>query len=32
LTTKLDETTLAALDDIFPPIGKGGPSPAAWGW
>lgn len=32
LSTKLDEATLAALDDIFPPTGRGGPSPEAWAW
>jgi NDP-hexose 2,3-enoyl reductase len=24
--------TLAALEEIFPPIGKGGPAPEAWAW
>jgi NDP-hexose 2,3-enoyl reductase len=32
LTTKLEGATLAALEEIFPPIGKGGPSPEAWAW
>ena len=32
LTTDLDAATSAALEDIFPPIGKGGPSPEAWAW
>ncbi|MGH3648214.1 MAG: aldo/keto reductase [Micromonosporaceae bacterium] len=30
--TPLDESTLARLDDLFPPVGKGGPSPEAWAW
>ncbi|GAA4901259.1 NDP-hexose 2,3-enoyl reductase [Stackebrandtia albiflava] len=32
LDITLDEATLARLDEIFPPIGKGGPSPEAWAW
>ncbi|MQA26584.1 MAG: aldo/keto reductase [Micromonosporaceae bacterium] len=28
----LDEATLARLDELFPPVGKGGPSPEAWAW
>jgi NDP-hexose 2,3-enoyl reductase len=32
LTMTLDEAAPAALDDIFPPIGKGGPAPEAWAW
>ena len=24
--------TLAKLDDLFPPIGNGGPGPEAWAW
>jgi NDP-hexose 2,3-enoyl reductase len=28
----LDETALARLDELFPPVGKGGPSPEAWAW
>jgi len=32
LATKLDQPTLTALDDIFPPIGNGGPAPEAWAW
>ncbi|HLL69532.1 MAG TPA: aldo/keto reductase [Micromonosporaceae bacterium] len=28
----LDEATLARLDELFPPIGKGGPGPEAWAW
>jgi len=27
-----DADTLKALDDIFPPIGNGGPGPEAWAW
>jgi NDP-hexose C3-ketoreductase / dTDP-4-oxo-2-deoxy-alpha-D-pentos-2-ene 2,3-reductase len=29
---KLDRKTLAALDKLFPPVGKGGPGPEAWAW
>jgi NDP-hexose C3-ketoreductase / dTDP-4-oxo-2-deoxy-alpha-D-pentos-2-ene 2,3-reductase len=28
----LSEATLADLDRLFPPIGKGGPGPEAWAW
>jgi NDP-hexose 2,3-enoyl reductase len=28
----LDEATLNRLDELFPPLGKGGPSPEAWAW
>jgi NDP-hexose 2,3-enoyl reductase len=28
----LSEQTLADLDRLFPPIGKGGPGPEAWAW
>lgn len=28
----LDEATLARLEELFPPVGKGGPSPEAWAW
>ena len=28
----LDEPTLARLDELFPPIGNGGPAPEAWAW
>ncbi|MDT0269258.1 aldo/keto reductase [Streptomyces sp. DSM 44915] len=28
----LDESTLAELDRLFPPIGNGGPGPEAWAW
>jgi NDP-hexose 2,3-enoyl reductase len=32
LSTPLSEETRAALDEIFPPIGAGGPAPEAWAW
>ncbi|GAA2583947.1 hypothetical protein GCM10010435_72220 [Winogradskya consettensis] len=32
LETTLSAETLSALDDIFPPIGNGGPGPEAWAW
>jgi NDP-hexose 2,3-enoyl reductase len=32
LEIKLDEKTLARMDELFPPIGKGGPGPEAWAW
>ncbi|BBH67495.1 oxidoreductase [Actinoplanes sp. OR16] len=32
LENPLTEETLKALDEIFPPIGKGGPAPEAWAW
>jgi NDP-hexose 2,3-enoyl reductase len=32
LTVELDEQALARLDELFPPIGKGGPGPEAWAW
>ncbi|GAA2482221.1 aldo/keto reductase [Winogradskya humida] len=32
LETTLSTETLSALDDIFPPIGNGGPGPEAWAW
>jgi NDP-hexose 2,3-enoyl reductase len=32
LSAHLDEATLNRLDELFPPIGKGGPSPEAWAW
>ena len=28
----LDSETLARLDELFPPVGKGGPGPEAWAW
>jgi NDP-hexose 2,3-enoyl reductase len=32
LDIKLDEASLARLDELFPPIGNGGPGPEAWAW
>ena len=32
LEVKLDEPTLNRLDELFPPIGNGGPGPEAWAW
>jgi NDP-hexose 2,3-enoyl reductase len=32
LTITLDDTTLTRLDELFPPIGNGGPAPEAWAW
>jgi NDP-hexose 2,3-enoyl reductase len=32
LSEPLDRGTLATLDEIFPPIGNGGPGPEAWAW
>ncbi|HKT03282.1 MAG TPA: aldo/keto reductase [Rugosimonospora sp.] len=32
LEITLDSATLARLDEMFPPIGKGGPGPEAWAW
>ncbi|GAA1807211.1 aldo/keto reductase [Planosporangium flavigriseum] len=32
LEITLDEKTLARLDELFPPVGKGGPGPEAWAW
>jgi NDP-hexose C3-ketoreductase / dTDP-4-oxo-2-deoxy-alpha-D-pentos-2-ene 2,3-reductase len=32
LAISLDEATLAKLDELFPPIGTGGPGPEAWAW
>jgi NDP-hexose 2,3-enoyl reductase len=32
LAITLDDATLARLDELFPPIGKGGPGPEAWAW
>jgi NDP-hexose 2,3-enoyl reductase len=32
LSVTLDEATLARLDELFPPIGNGGPGPEAWAW
>jgi len=32
LSTTLGPETLARLDELFPPIGNGGPGPEAWAW
>jgi NDP-hexose 2,3-enoyl reductase len=32
LSIGLDDAALARLDELFPPIGKGGPGPEAWAW
>jgi NDP-hexose 2,3-enoyl reductase len=32
LDITLDSTTLARLDELFPPIANGGPGPEAWAW
>jgi NDP-hexose 2,3-enoyl reductase len=32
LELKLDDNVLARLDELFPPVGKGGPGPEAWAW
>jgi len=32
LEVKLDDETLARLDELFPPVGNGGPGPEAWAW
>jgi NDP-hexose 2,3-enoyl reductase len=32
LDVTLDDDTLTTLDELFPPIGKGGPGPEAWAW
>ncbi|BCY10460.1 aldo/keto reductase [Actinoplanes sp. L3-i22] len=32
LDAPLSAEVLAALDEIFPPIGNGGPAPEAWAW
>jgi NDP-hexose C3-ketoreductase / dTDP-4-oxo-2-deoxy-alpha-D-pentos-2-ene 2,3-reductase len=32
LEIKLAEATLARLDELFPPVGNGGPGPEAWAW
>jgi NDP-hexose C3-ketoreductase / dTDP-4-oxo-2-deoxy-alpha-D-pentos-2-ene 2,3-reductase len=29
---ELSEETLAKLDELFPPVGNGGPGPEAWAW
>ena len=32
LELQLDDDTLAKLDELFPPVGSGGPAPEAWAW
>jgi len=32
LASPLTEDAGRALDEIFPPIGNGGPAPEAWAW
>lgn len=32
LSVSLDQATLDRLDELFPPVGKGGPGPEAWAW
>ncbi|GAA5197844.1 aldo/keto reductase [Rugosimonospora acidiphila] len=32
LSITLDDAALARLDELFPPIGNGGPGPEAWAW
>ncbi|HEX6501530.1 MAG TPA: aldo/keto reductase [Micromonosporaceae bacterium] len=32
LAISLDEGTLNRLDELFPPVGNGGPGPEAWAW
>ena len=32
LELSLDEATLQRLDELFPPVGNGGPGPEAWAW
>ncbi|HEX6968802.1 MAG TPA: aldo/keto reductase [Micromonosporaceae bacterium] len=32
LRVRLDEEVLARLDELFPPLGNGGPGPEAWAW
>jgi NDP-hexose 2,3-enoyl reductase len=32
LDVTLSEETLGRLDELFPPVGKGGPGPEAWAW
>jgi NDP-hexose C3-ketoreductase / dTDP-4-oxo-2-deoxy-alpha-D-pentos-2-ene 2,3-reductase len=32
LTIELDDPTLSRLDELFPPVGNGGPGPEAWAW
>jgi NDP-hexose 2,3-enoyl reductase len=32
LEVEFDEATLGRLDELFPPVGSGGPGPEAWAW
>ena len=32
LEVDLSDETLARLDELFPPVGKGGAGPEAWAW
>jgi NDP-hexose 2,3-enoyl reductase len=32
LDITLDDEVLSRLDELFPPIGNGGPGPEAWAW
>jgi NDP-hexose 2,3-enoyl reductase len=32
LSVSFNEETLATLDELFPPVGTGGPGPEAWAW
>ena len=32
VSQQLDDDVLTRLDELFPPLGKGGPSPEAWAW
>ncbi|HEY0696177.1 MAG TPA: aldo/keto reductase [Micromonospora sp.] len=32
LGVEFDDETLTRLDELFPPVGKGGPGPEAWAW
>lgn len=32
LSVSLDDQVLSRLDELFPPVGKGGPGPEAWAW
>jgi NDP-hexose 2,3-enoyl reductase len=29
---ELSDETLTKLDELFPPVGRGGPGPEAWAW
>jgi NDP-hexose 2,3-enoyl reductase len=32
LDVRLEDAALARLDELFPPVGNGGPGPEAWAW